>query len=283
MNARRNVFDSMFGWCGSSEGQIYVFECYLDDSDNNQGGPVLGLGGFVTTWPMWKVFEPAADRYLKTWNVDVLRGKDFHNRHGVFKDWDHEKKTEFVDGLISLINRFGLFGIGAVVDKKFYIATRKSDVRLKNISPLGWAFNSIIGSMLKLDDISRHLDPDRPVSFLIESGNKNNGNLIRLLRQAKRIEHPDTQKLGNVGIVDKRDCRAIQFADFFAFHMRKGAEKWAAQGYPASPPDVGVMSYMWERIDLRVTRFFDRPPMDHIATDAEHGPAVGILFEKGLR
>ncbi len=230
-----------------------MFTCYLDDSDNNEG-PTMGIAGYVARRDKWIEFEQAVAPYLDDWGVNVLRGKDFHNGHGCFKDWDGHKKSDFVDGLYEISTQYIYFGIAALVSKAAASSLREKHAQLNNLSPLGIAFAHCAGSI-----ITKEMPADTlpgQISFIVESGNRNNGNLVRYFHWLQSQIPLFKQAFGSISFVDKHDCRGVQLADFLAFHARRASDKWAANGWPPELPDDPAMSKMLSHMHHRFERIF---------------------------
>ena len=123
------------------------------------------------------------------------------------------------------------------------------------MSPLGIAFVSAIHAVLYKDILSK-LNDGFDVSFFVELGNKNNGNIERYFKWLK--EQPVFgERLGVLALVSKSDCRAIQLADFLAFHGRREADQWAKNGYTEQFSKGPAMQIMVSHIYHRHNRLYD--------------------------
>jgi hypothetical protein len=195
--------------------------CHLDDSDSTVG-PVIVLGGHVALDTTWKAFEPVADAYMSSWGVEILHTKDFHRSDGIFKGWSRNKKEEFADGLFSIASRYNILGIFASARKSDVKAIIRKNTGFQNMSPLGLCFGHIISAIMMKMHISRGDRP--PLSFVVESGHKNNSNLVKYFDWLKRQGEGPRRDLSSITFAAKNDSRAIQMADFLAFYGRKSAE-----------------------------------------------------------
>lgn len=232
-----------------------VFVCYLDDS-NNENGPNLAIGGYVTTLDNWIGFEYAVHSLINKYEISLLRGTDFHSGRGSFKGWAGEKKMRFVDDLYGIVAQFVPLGIVSTLDKSDYKRAR-AEAKLLNVSPLGAAFAAILGNLVFKDlvDILGNSELIK-LNVVVECGNKNNGNLVRLFHQLKSKDPDLASRLGSVSFVGKHDCRAVQLADFLAFHARRGSEAWSRAGYGNEPQWGPILNIMNRHVMHRYNRVY---------------------------
>ncbi|MCA1199142.1 DUF3800 domain-containing protein [Sphingomonas sp. R647] len=256
--------------------------CYLDDSDNDKG-PVIVLGGYVTLAERWRAFEEEADRYMKSWGIEVLHTKDFQYRKGVHRGWPDAKRTAFIEGLFWIAGRYGMLGIYASANKLDASALLKQTPGLQNMSPIGLCFGSIItGIILKRRPIPAAL----PLTFIVEDGHRNNGNIANYFDWFRRNSEDAAKDLGSLKFVRKDDSRAIQLADFLAFYGRKSAEEADRAGYPPKWPTNPTLTqirrhvpHQYERIFG--TRFSPLSPGENLVD--ESGLLKSIFFKPGRR
>lgn len=232
-----------------------MFVCYLDDSDNTFG-PAMGIAGYYTSVEAWIKFEREVEPFLKSWGISVLRGKDFHNGHNDFKDWDGDKKSIFVDELFTVAKRHVISGVNSTVDKSYFRKLRVSEPSLKNISPLGVTFGSAVFAITTKYHAQRIPADILRVSFIVERGNKNNDDLVRYYHHLK-TNFPYPERLGALSFVDKHDCRGIQLADFLAFHGRREADRWYAGRHDEKFSSGDAMKIMTKHIYVRHNRMYD--------------------------
>jgi hypothetical protein len=226
----------------SLRGLLTLLTCYLDDSDNDTG-PVLVLAGYYGKPDDFSQFEIEADQLFKSYGVDVLHTMKFHHGRGVFKDWGRLRKEEFVRELYAIIYSCALNGVCGSVRKSDFKSNLKPLKQFSSMSPLGYAFSKIVyGMTAKLPILDK-----LPLSFVVESGNSNNGNLVKYFHflQKEFAERPNW--LGSISFISKTECKAIQIADFFAFYGRKIAQQWDIDEYPNTFPDTDYASIILER------------------------------------
>lgn len=230
-----------------------MLTCYLDDSDNDRG-PVMALGGYVQTDITWTSFEVAAGELLSRYQVKTLHGKDFDAGRGPFKHWPGSKKATFVDDLYRIAGAHSIVGAISVVDKEDFKNLRAVG-EFSNLSPLGVAFSSLVSNMILKDFADWPMGEDLRVSFVVESGHQNNGNLVRYFDWLKK--NPIfSNRLGTISFTGKHDCVAIQLADFLAFHTRKAAQGWRVAGYPKEMPTGNALDIMQKYAPHRLNRHY---------------------------
>lgn len=207
-----------------------MFNCYLDDSDNDVG-PNMGIAGYVAPVLKWRSFEAEARTFLARNFVSRLHAKDFHRGHHDFKGWSGARKAAFVHELYEVASRHVTSGVSCIVNKSDYAKIRDKDPGLENLSPLGVAFASCVMNLCYKDHLASMQPSEIPLSFIVELGNKNNGNLIKYFKWLKDNWSKNAPPLGTISFVAKEDSVAIQLADFLSFHVRRESDRWAKTGY----------------------------------------------------
>jgi len=245
------------------------FVCYLDDSMDT-GGNVQALSGYLSTLEGWLLFEKHARTVLQNYEVQQLRGKDFHNGHKDFKGWDGIKKSRFVNDLYKVVGEYIIHGLNSIVHIPDFDSAKKYNKDLENISPICLAFGQAVFSATQKDflDKFRHVNFD--ICFKVESGHNNNGNIDRYFNWLKDIWPSNTHKLESLEFIGKDQCIAIQLADFLAFHGRREADNWASTQFRQKHSTGDAMKIMTKYVFHRHDRFFhysDRAKKRNIALD----------------
>ncbi len=255
-------------------GMVFVLVCYLDDSDNDQG-PVMGVAGYVSFVDKWVDFERAVEPFLQSFGVDVIRGKDFHHGKGCYKGWDGHQKRDFVDGLYGIAGECVIGGVNSVVQKSWLAENRKTRPAQKFLSPLGTAFGNCLASLMYKDAVSL-MPNDIRLSVLVEFGNSNNGNILKYWNWIKQNWEPLPRPLGSLQFVDKHSCRAIQLADFPAFHGRREGEKWDREGHPEIENEGYALETMIKYIPHRHNRYFKNESATGLSADRSNALFVPL-------
>lgn len=238
----------------SLRGRILVLTCYLDDSDNDKG-PVLVLAGYYGKPEDLVQFEIEASDLYKKYGMSLLHTMKFHHGRGEFKDWDRQKKVDFVRELYAIIYSCALTGVCASVRKADFKNNLKPLKIYSNMSPLGYAFSRLVFGITNKLPVEDKL----PLSFIIESGNSNNGNLVKYFNYLKKAFVEVSGWLGSISFVSKTDCKAIQAADFLAFYGRKIAQQWDADGYPNYFPETDYAAIILEQGIHHFERSYGEP------------------------
>jgi hypothetical protein len=200
-----------------------VLVAYLDDSGTNKQSPVVTIAGYVAHSSEWNAFEQESSAVLSQYGVPLLHTKEFHDRDGVFAEWTNMKKNTFAIELYQIARRHVMIGASVSAQKKTYVLRGQETGHNKNTSAIGHCFNILVDRMLRSPVIGPHIRSDG-ISFVIETGNKNNGDLKRVFELVRSI-HKLEKELRSITFADKNHCVAIQLADFLAFYSRRHAEK----------------------------------------------------------
>ncbi|MCX7306632.1 MAG: DUF3800 domain-containing protein [Afipia sp.] len=193
-----------------------MLQCYLDDSGTG-GLPVVGMAGFVAPSIVWERFEPVLDSAMNNYGVPIFHAKEFHDTKPPFKNWRRVKKRSFAEEIFGIV-RGQLLGMAVGLRKVGYEKSKLDTGGLDSMSAMGVCFSSI---MLKIvsDPGIGPIAQKEEISFLLESGNKNNPEIERFFHlMAKK---PAFGCLRSISFIPKNNCRAIQLADFLAFYSRR--------------------------------------------------------------
>lgn len=203
-----------------------MFVCYLDDSDHTQSG-VVTLAGYAAALPKWERFEDHSRMIYDKYGIgDILHAKDLHQTKGPFKGWSRSKKLGFVDDLYS---GHGLtWGVGVSISKQGFASSKEHPAIGPNLSPLGLAFAFIMHALLRGNPLGGLIQLEG-LSFVVESGHRNNGDLDRYFNRNK--SH-DLYKgfLRGITFGDKLSARALHLADLLAFNVRRHHARELAHG-----------------------------------------------------
>jgi hypothetical protein len=200
-------------------GKGYVFVCYLDDSDNDQGNAIT-LAGYVASLENWRVYEDRSRQIYNSYGVgDVLHAMEFNGSKPPFKGWSVARKLSLINELLSC-SGFSL-GVSMSLDKASFQRNKENPAIGPNMSPLGLAFSIIMHQLVRRNPLAGFIQSSG-LSFVIESGHKNNSGLERYFHKFK--DNPlFLDCLQSISFVDKLDSRAIHLADMLAFYSRRQA------------------------------------------------------------
>ncbi len=199
--------------------------CYLDDSGSDRDTPTATLAGYMAAIPAWAEFETAAADVFDREGVEVLHAKLFHHSKGVFRSWGLGKKQAFAEEIYSLLRPRVTLGVAFSTVKKAYATAKAETGMARQTSPFGFSFMALANLLLQDPATRRMLMVDGyDISFVVEGGNKNDGDIARMFNEVKRsLQERDGlgHKFASISFVDKRHTIAVQMADFLAFHCSR--------------------------------------------------------------
>ena len=254
-----------------------VFVCYLDDSDDDQSR-VSTLAGYVARVSAWERYEEHASLVYQRYKVgEIASAKELHNGHGPFKGWPLAKKWQFVD---DLFNGFDLFGIGHSVDKISFAKMKASGWSGigPNMSKLGIAMAGTMHALLRGNVYSGYIQHHK-LSFVVETGHRNNGNIEKYFHIAKSnalyADH-----LGGIQFWGKKDFKALHLADFLAFYLRRHHALSVAHGEHLIVPQTKWLTKLTEKCPhiLNVMNFDNAT----IYADAKAGDSFWLPVSSSL-
>ena len=191
------------------------------------------IAGYFGRPADFQQFEIETNNLFSQYDIDVFHSMKFQHRKGPFKNWGIAKKREFLEQWYLIIDSCCLFGVCASINKDNFKLNLKNNKAFSGMSPLAYAFSRMVFGMLE----KLPIEDDIPVSFIIESGNSNNNNLVLYFNWLKnKSSWALANWLDSISFVNKADCRAIQLADLLAFYGRKAAQQWDNDGYPSDFP-----------------------------------------------
>ena len=189
------------------------------------------LGGYVAKTEDWEQFERFAPEIYKRFGLDVLHTKDLHRTKGEFKNWPLEKKKNFVEELFDAAKSCGVVGVSACVRNSLGKKFNQSHKDAARISTLGLLFARVVFSFGAKGSFYPIEYPCPPLSLIVEAGNKNNKGL-RTHFQEVRENGVAFDFATDLSFIGKKDCYAIQLADFWAFYSRRHGARILNQKLP---------------------------------------------------
>lgn len=234
------------------EGSLAMLSCYLDDSDNDRG-PVLAIGGIIIANRFIDDMESELDACFERYGVQVLHAFELEGSKDAFRGWDGYRKYEFILEVFSIAKKYMAFGLAATVNKKDFRENVAPKQGNQNMSAIGFGFGRVASA------ISQKLlgkDYVFPVTFFIESGNKNSGNFVnyhKFLRESA-VGH----YFQEIIFVSKKDCKAVHLADFVAFYARRMAENWEKDDYRSGMSGFPAVNAMKSQIPIHIERVFGK-------------------------
>ena len=217
--------------------------CYFDDSGSDAESPIVSVGGYVAPAASWANFEATANPIFDAARVEYLHTKDLNSGKGAFKGWSLAKKQEFIASLYSCFERGQHLGVGFSVIKRAYNEAKRRESANHQISAYGFCLEAIYNILIKHERFGPYIKQNG-ASLLVEARHPNNGDVRRNFDVLcnKYAEFPGYFR--GLEFIEKRSCRAIQMADFFAFNFRRHSRD-------ITPDDKGAL---WPPLIAHVIR-----------------------------
>jgi hypothetical protein len=234
---------------------IFVFECYLDDSGIS-GLPIVTMAGFLAPLEAWEELEPKWDSILNGYNIDVFHSKEFYATKPPFKTWKKIKKLSFAEELFAA-SHGRIFGVSISISVDEIARLKKADPGFSDMSPMGVAFSSILMKSITDERFGPYVK-EQGISFLIETGNRNNGEIDQYFHKMANLPVFEGC-LRSISFIPKKHCRAIQMADFYAYFSRRLAHNHYRFGSKLILPDCPYIETLkrhgplWQRLGNRDT------------------------------
>lgn len=167
--------------------------------------------------------------------VTYIRGRDLWANDGDYADWHWDDKLQFVTKLNTVLApRVGL-GLSFGTLKHQFVGRQQGRIRIQ--SPFGFCFEMLFHALLKDEGFNQVVtNPGVDLSFVIEEGNFNNGEIFQRYQRLK-IEHGSRLPFfSGMAFADKKSSIAIQMADLYAFLTRRHRE--AVEKNNRQPVDI---------------------------------------------
>lgn len=244
---------------------VMALICYLDDSGGDGDVPAITIGGYIAGLRAWQEIEPAARALFDSEGVDYLHGKRFHHSKGPFKGWGQGKKIAFVQKLYAILRPLAVAGVGFSAIKS-ELKRRNAETGLnKHTSTYGFAFLGLANLLLQDKGLRSWIESmdGMDLSFVVEAGHKNDGDLIRIFNEVKAsLQERDGlgHKFKSMSFVDKKSCTAVQMADFLVYHITRqvtAIEKNNRKPVPRTPVMAEIFNSEIRHITATATHFWE--------------------------
>lgn len=221
-----SIIGPIIGFDDPAKRLVTVLVCYLDDSGTGSDSPVLTMAGYVGFYNAWYEFEQKAKEIFAAYNVKLLHGKEFDATKHDFKGWARTRKEGFVARLYLELQKAASFGMAYSVTKTAYHKARVIHSDAPQLSAYGYCFGRVLDHIMRSELMMRSAaDLQATISFVVEGGNKNDADILRVFNDAKfKPENIGVDKvMKSMSFVDKNSSVCLQMADFLAFHSRRYA------------------------------------------------------------
>jgi hypothetical protein len=230
------IIGQVIGGTDPKKRLVLVLTCYLDDSATTKDRPVITMAGYLGAFHPWIAYEAKAKELFAQAGISVLHAKDFHDNDGEFKGWKKRKKEKFVEGLFLALGRYAEFGLSFSMDKAAFQKAKRMKGADPRESAYGHCFRQLLDQLIRSNIVlGANKKHGWKLSIVVECGNKNNVNVRNIFNMMK-IRIPGL--LGSISFADKKSTRALQTADFLAFHSRRYIDDCNAAGRNIRPPPI---------------------------------------------
>jgi hypothetical protein len=191
---------------------------YLDDSGTDAPNTHLVVAGFASEIDQWNRFNNEWKDVLDSFGVPFFKAKQFDGGRrgkGVYQDWDEKRRRAFMGNLLGIIKRRTFKSFGTLLEKNvFDYLTANKD--LKAYFRSAFAF-SVFNCMHSVTEWRNQYHPGTPLLFVVDAGNKNEGDLLEAGRHLKLKQ--DDRMIQDINTGDDRTLPPLQAADLLAFEL----------------------------------------------------------------
>ena len=192
--------------------------CYLDDSGNKDDS-ISTLAGYIAPAHNWRDFEVRARDLFDAIELPYLHTVHLHMRREEFRGWTREQTAAFANAFYNILDQHAYAGFEFSVLKSTF-ESKKSVYNVEHqSSPFGFCLHGIVDRLVKDEGVKDVLDlPDVNLSFVVERGNKNEGDIGR---RFNNIRKQDPGRFVSIRFEPKKKFIALQAADFLAYFCRR--------------------------------------------------------------
>jgi Protein of unknown function (DUF3800) len=202
----------------SQKRYFIVLVCYLDDSGEEKE-PIIACAGYLSFADEWQKFEAEAREFFNLEGVEYLHTLDLYHRHNQFKGWDTSRTLKFAHNFFSILSKHVGSGFEFSVLKSRFREMKAAHGVKREGSAFAFCFKGIFDQIVKDDGfLSVINEPWIDLSFVVETGNKNNQNVMDTFNYYKSI---DPNRFRSLSFDDKKKRIALQAADFLAYYSRR--------------------------------------------------------------
>lgn len=192
--------------------------CYLDDS-GEKNEPVSTIAGYITPVDQWLEFEREAGKFFDAIELEYLHTVDLHHLRNEFDGWTREQALEFSKFFHEMVSRHVALGFECSIAKPIFEGKKSQYGVGSQTSALAMGFTILVDRIIKHEGVASVLgEPGVNISFVIESGNNNNVNVLETFNAIQR-QNPELFK--SLIFKDKKSRIALQAADFLAYYSRR--------------------------------------------------------------
>ncbi|MEO1307518.1 MAG: hypothetical protein AAFV38_06210 [Pseudomonadota bacterium] len=198
------------------------------------------MAGYIARKFNWRRFEKHSGRLFERYGVRVFHAMDLHGTKRDFKGWPRDRKIEFLQAWANIAANEEVTGVSVTINRQDYNETRQREEVNENISPLHQCFIVLLQQLYGSEEGELwSLVEGQKISILMEESEKLSG--IEKWYEHKRALPSAGGKLKTMRQISKGHCRAIQYADAFAFLSRRQAHDHDRAGSYERSPEFGAL------------------------------------------
>ena len=209
----------MEGWRDEPQGTDQMsLVCYLDDS-GNEDDTIVTLAGYIAPAGDWLNFEVHARELFNAHKLPYLHTMDLHQRKREFKGWTRKQTAQFANVFYRILDQHTYAGFEFSVLKSTFEANKSVYNVERQSSPLGFCLHGIVHQLVNDEGVKAVLaPPDVNLSFVVESGNRNEGDIRRRFNS---IQKQDPERFGSISFLLIRDIPPGRAYVLDRFPMRR--------------------------------------------------------------
>jgi hypothetical protein len=213
-----------------------IFRAYFDESGTHAGATVSTVAGFVADARQWRKYEKRAARLFARCGVKVFHAIDVRRGHGDFKDWEVDRKIEFLDEFQHVINDTLESGVAAFIRANDYWYYRGLYWPPKARCDSKYTL-MVRACLAHTVDVVGHIPQqvEPALHIVLEDGHNNAEDAVRSYKWVQDRLGP-RRALAGLTFSNKRGCLPLAAADFFAYTAWGEKSGQKAIGVPKKPP-----------------------------------------------
>ncbi len=189
---------------------------YLDDSGTSPTDPVAVVAGYLATEKMWNEFEKRWTVLLSKYNIKILHRADLESYKGEFKNWDEQRRVEFLKKAHAIIRRCTYTAVGSSLVKSDYDLIIKNHEILRRFGIFSWCAQGALSGVRMWCD-SRNVNS--PIQYVFEAGTEGSSQFANLLESYYRDDNCRADnRIGGWSFLPKQVI-PLQAADVVAYEF----------------------------------------------------------------
>lgn len=211
-------------------------QAFLDESGTHAGSRVTAMAGYVIDDDALLLLETEWIATLQKYGMDELHMREFVPPYGKYSHWDGQKKRETLEGLVRLVHKHSLIGVGAALEMTHFMSTSHAFAHSKSpalvASPYEWCFRYCAVQAASWADSCGKVGA---IDYLLDDGCNSRGSVYERFQMS--LDAPALRegfRLGSLNFGNSKTSPALQCADLLAYEMYREADR--VLSHAARPP-----------------------------------------------